>query len=1836
MKNHLILLLFTVLLFTECKQKNRTSYEDVASTNAMLEQYFEAATTGVISAADPLRFILKTAVTVLPENTDLKDLVTLNPAAEGITTLNNGVIITFTPTQALKPDQIYKVKIDLPKLDPKNYKKAIEYEVRTFRQDMSVDRDGFLINDDGSVSMLVGVQTADKVRPENLLRCFSTDADEKDIIEVGDRHYQLDFRYTNAMKKNSFIRYDGKDIYCEAQGSVSMFDVDTKKFGIVYTHFDSGQKDYNIYFSQKLNPKADYTGLITVMGNPAKFSIKNNLLTIHLGQDRQSERIKIQVSKSLTSESGQMLPSSYSFEVDNQVDLPSVQFVSDGHYFPTEGDFKIPVKTRALESVRIFVVEIKQENVKHFLAWQSLSYNDFYNIRMFGKPVFDQVVPLKKAAPDDEGWTVHGLDLTPRLRRNPGSIYHVSLGFGPQNTTLQCREDLKKYKISDNFPATELFTQRDYYGGYGGYYYDEYSWEERNNPCELSFYLDHYPVQKLFISSDFSIIAKKAGSDFHVALNRLMDLSAVSDAEVTLFDMQAEKLGSAKTDSKGFAEFSNLPYEPAVLQISKGSQITYLPLDPAEANSLTEFDVAGDRSEEDTQFFIYTDRDVWRPGDSIYLDVMINKSSGNLPAGLPLTVSFYNPDNLLLEEKIRPIDLNKNQIYSFSFTTATAAKTGVYRCMVNAGPLKMHKNIRIETIRPNTAETVFTFDNTVDNVIYSDKLSGTLKSQYLTGYAISGAKIFTFAKARKIAIPFPEFKDYNFDRGIFDKTMNFALAEVTTSENGSARVAPSDNLKRLNGVLNVSLDTETSLPGGGTNKEGRSIKVSPFQSYIGALRKPGTGWSGNHLPGENIEIELVNITDRGKLSTAVNTLTCRLEKNIEYWWVDKYRLRSNGMYYQDQYWENIKTESKPINGKTKLNYKGGTLSNGAYRVVIKDERSGHETELYFSVYDGKSSIPGSQPYVIEFDVEKDNYTTGEDIKIKLPEIKGAKALISIERGNKVVHKQWTDMEGGKQNISIKSSQDWFPNVYVHVTMIQPYRQIQNDLPLRMYGVRPVKMDGKSSQLKPVTNLPAKMESEKTYNFTVSESEGRPMEYTIAVVDEGLLSLTGFRTPDPYNHFNGKYPLLVKTWDLYKYLIQYFRGQFAGILSIGGDDAYNPDAIAEINRFKPVSIHMGPYRLESGKKNNHSITMPNYIGKVRVMIVACNDSNFGRAEQFIPVKNPLMIQTQFPRALNVTDRVQLPVTILRDDNSIQSATVKIAADQNLVKGLTPSTQVQFGGKDQVRKVFEMEVLNKTGQLDVNMEVTGGGKSMKEQTSLLIHYPNAYSSDVSYRILEPGDKYEWTPTPKGYPEVYHSTVTVSGLKVPNFTRYAAELIDYPYGCLEQTTSAGFGQLYLDKVLTLDPQENRKRLEHLQTAFLKLARMQQSSGVFNYWENNYYHAWSDIYAAYFLIEAQRENYLPQESDMVKKWIKVHTDIANKWALSQTTSKYVYDSESLTQAFRLFTLAKGSRPAKSAMNRFAGGNESRLPMVWWLMAGSYKLSGYDSKAKEMIRKAEDLQKSYNDISDYNSFGEPGRDLAIVVDVLSLFDDEKTRLGQYYDLMVDKINGSSWTSTQTKGYAFIAAYRFFGKSLGIGSKINYTANLTGSLVTYDQNAFEPRTFRIAKADTGKKTVIENKGKSRIYIIQSERFIDNNLYREAASENLGLTVSYSNNVATRSADNAKVGDNITMTVTVSNPNAFAVENLALNVKVPAGWELINPRIYETEQEGNEDNFDYQDFRDDRVYTFFSLSAGARQTYYFRAKAAFGGDYFRPAVSVEHMYKASFHARTAAQRVKVAE
>ena len=282
--------------------------------------------------------------------------------------------------------------------------------------------------------------------------------------------------------------------------------------------------------------------------------------------------------------------------------------------------------------------------------------------------------------------------------------------------------------------------------------------------------------------------------------------------------------------------------------------------------------------------------------------------------------------------------------------------------------------------------------------------------------------------------------------------------------------------------------------------------------------------------------------------------------------------------------------------------------------------------------------------MLSFSIDKDSYEPGETVTAILPASAGGRALVTLENGSSVIQREWIEVSGKEDTkYQFKVTPEMAPNVYLHISLLQPHAQTVNDLPIRMYGIMPVFVTDKQTVLEPQIKMPEVLRPEQAFNLTINEKHGRPMTYTLAIVDDGLLDLTNFKTPDPWNNFYAREALGIRTWDMYDDVLGATAGSYGSMFSTGGDETLKPSD-QKANRFKPVVKFIGPFSIGKGKSRTHQITLPMYVGSVRAMIVAGQDGAYGNAEKTVPVRTPLMILSTLPRVLSTNEEIEVPVNV----------------------------------------------------------------------------------------------------------------------------------------------------------------------------------------------------------------------------------------------------------------------------------------------------------------------------------------------------------------------------------------------------------------------------------------------------------------------------------------------------------------------------------------------------------------------------------------------------------------
>jgi uncharacterized protein YfaS (alpha-2-macroglobulin family) len=283
---------------------------------------------------------------------------------------------------------------------------------------------------------------------------------------------------------------------------------------------------------------------------------------------------------------------------------------------------------------------------------------------------------------------------------------------------------------------------------------------------------------------------------------------------------------------------------------------------------------------------------------------------------------------------------------------------------------------------------------------------------------------------------------------------------------------------------------------------------------------------------------------------------------------------------------------------------------------------------------------------------------------RFPASKNATALITFENGNGVIGQQWMKNLNSFTEYTFEATPAMSPNVYVSISLIQPHGQTVNDLPIRLYGVIPIMVEDPETRLQPVINMPAEVRPLKEFTINIQEKNRKAMDYTVAIVDEGLLDITNFKTPDPWGSFYAREALGVKSYDMYNYVMGSFGSRIESMFAVGGSNNGLDQSKKKAERFMPVVKVLGPFHLDANREASHKVTLPQYVGSVRTMVIAASEGKYGNAEKAVPVREPLMVLATLPRVLSPDETVDLPVTVFAMNESVKKVQVHISSNPNI--------------------------------------------------------------------------------------------------------------------------------------------------------------------------------------------------------------------------------------------------------------------------------------------------------------------------------------------------------------------------------------------------------------------------------------------------------------------------------------------------------------------------------------------------------------------------------------------
>jgi uncharacterized protein YfaS (alpha-2-macroglobulin family) len=1826
-------LLFVVLsfcCFNSCKHQTKPGQViHIMQVDPGFSTYIEEYSSGIIPVTNSFRVKLTTAVATTIENkkvpVDQTKLFNIEPSVKGECNYEDGVF-TFKPTENLEEGTEYKITFSLKNvLDVPAKYEELKFNIYTVKPNFSVSVEGLKTNStdmSGQYSLQGEIVASVPLTSEDVEKIIEAQQGG-DVLpvqwehKVGENRHLFSVRDIKRKDKASSVElsWNGKVVGVNEKGEKEIevpANGEFKLIGINVIH--QPEQQIKLYFSDPLNNSQDMEGLVELRGAWAPELAKvGNQLTVYL-KDRLVGKFDLIIDQNLKNANGQSLPKKIVEEIDFELLKPALRLPGRGVIMPDNGSVIFPFEAVNLKAVDLRIVKVFPSNMIHFL--QNSSLDNTWDMKRVGKLVYSKRIDLvSNEFVNLNKWNAFSIDLSKHISIEKGAIYEVEIGMQKAYSLYVCSQspDKEEDKTYDSNHAVEK--EKEYWENsdtweneYTNRYY--YDWEQRDNPCSKAYYDSDRNIRRNILVSNIGLTVKKGIADnVLVACSDIQTAMPLSGVKLEVYNYQLQSIGTGESDADGFCNIQ-VSQKPFMLVAEQDDQKSYLKLNDNNTLSLSQFDVAGEKIQEGIKAFIYTERGVWRPGDSIYTSVLIDDRYASLPDKHPVLFKLMNTKGQIIQEQIQSID--KKRLLTFRTATSPDAETGIWKATISIGGAEFTKNLRIETIKPNRLKINFTCK---EDLIRSDDQHATaqIESNWLTGIKAPELRNVVDLSLRSGQTKFEDYPLFCFD----DATKVFkyetkTLIDSKSDANGMLSCPLQlGTVSDAPGMLYADFTVRVFEPGGDASIRQFTKQYSPFSKYAGLFVSRANENNGYVEVDENSTVKLTSVNASGAATS--DQLQLMIYKMEWRWWWESSD-QNIGSYISRNNASLVVSKTVDINAKpVSLSKMFAELSWGRYLIVVKSSSGHTASQTVYNkpdfYYEDRAS---NQATMLSFTSDKKKYTVGDNIHISFPAPDKGRALVTIENGTSVLDKFWVNTTAGNNDLKIKAKEEMAPCAYIHISLIQPFGQRNNDNPIRMYGVIPLPVENPGSRLFPVLQIPAEFRPERQVSLTVSEKNGKAMNYTIAMVDEGLLDLTGFNTPDPWAGIYQREALGVKTWDLFDDVLGAFGGRIEKLFAIGGDMNPVDPSKNKASRFKPVVRFIGPFRIEKGQKRTHTLDIPAYSGSVRTMVIAGNDGSYGSAEKTSTVKSPLMLLPVAPRSLGFDEEITIPVSVFAQNASMKNVRVTINCSEHFSILSAKEMNLNFTEIGEKSVEFRIKSAEITGLGAITFTATSGNESTKYEINMPVKSKDLPVSRSVSKLLKSGEELSQPLVPFGVKGSNKAVVTVSGLPSVNLNSRINYLIEYPHGCTEQTVSSVFPQLYLSGIQELSQDQKKQIGFNIQAGISKLTKHQNTDGSFAFWPGMAANdEWLTNYAGHFFCEAELKGFtVPVQ--MKKDWLTYQARMASDW-------KGTLPYQKVVQAYRLYTLALADKPSFSAMNRLR--EDKTMPTAArWFLAGAYAEAGRPEAAWELI----DMRNT-NPEEDFNwfTYGDQTRDRAMLLLCMVRLNDENNMFALYQQI-AQSLNSDDWMNTQTTSFALIAVSKTMEKMNGDKRGLSYNMTIDGKINESFKTSALFSTALTTDLESEQQVKIKNTSAGTVFVNYYTEGIPKAGQSVKINRNLETTVKFvGKDKMPIDITKMKQGTDFMAIVQISNKSNEAVSQCALTFQVPSGWEIRNTRMFNQTTSVTEDTFDYRDFRDDKVCTYFDLKNGGSKTYIVILNASYLGKYYFPNIQTEAMYNKNY-------------
>lgn len=1338
---------------------------------------------------------------------------------------------------------------------------------------------------------------------------------------------------------------------------------------------------------------------------------------------------------------------------------------------------------------------------------------------------------------------------------------------------------------------------------------------------------------RLILITDLGILVKNTQDGGHdVFVQSIRDGRPVSKAVVEVIGKNGLPVLSKFSDATGHARFPSLTgfqreKTPTAYVVRQGTDVSFLPYNWGDRTlNFSRFDVGGVRTQgsgERLQAYLFSDRGIYRPGDEFHIGMIVKSSNwGKDLSGVPLEAAVT--DSRGLEVLKHRFSLSSLGFHEISYKTQENSPTGNYHVRIYIVKDNRRRNllgytsVRVEEFLPDRMRiTTRLSKERRQGWVSPEGLKGLVALKNLFGTPAANRRV---AASITLAPSYPSFRSYS-DHKFFDplrakNTFTERLEDGRTDDNGEVEFdLDLDRFEKATYRLTFLAEGYEAEGGRSVNSES-SVLVSELEYLVGY--KPDGDLRYIHKNSKR-SVEIIAV-DSALRKVEVTELKAHL---FELRYISTLVQQPNRTYKYQSVLKEIPIGEKDLSiPATGLQYTLPTAQPGDYALIVRDADDIELSRVEFSIV-GRANLTRSLEKNAELQVRlnKEDYAPGEEIEIQIKAPYVGAGLITIERDRVYAYK-WFKTQTTATTQKIRVPGDMEGNGYVNVAFVRGADSQEIFMSPLSYGVMPFTVSRKR-RINPIT-LDSPDLALPGEDYRIRYKSEKPGKIVVFAVDEGILQVAGYKTPDPLSHFFQKRALEVRTLQILDLILPEFEMVRAWSSPGGGEGR---EALGKnLNPFKrkrekPVAYWSGIIDVD---KTTREVVykVPDYFnGTLRVMAVAVSADAIGVAEKKAIIRGHFVITPNLPMVVAPGDQFEVSLGVA---NNVEGS----GKNADVILVVRPSKHLEvLGDQKQILKIsegretstsFKLAALNQLGSGSLTFTAVSGPKKAKVTSTLSVRPPMPYRTTLASGYFR-SSKAKVPVTRRMYPHYRTLEASASTLPLGLARGLVSYLKGFPYGCTEQLISQAFPAI----VLRHRPEfgySPKKVRDSMANTIRVLRSRQNAAGAFGFWAaNSHVSDWQTVYAMHFLTEAKEKGY-PVPQDMLNRGFSYLGGLAGAEPSSLSAAR--------ASAYAAYILTRNGMVMTTPIMSLRRHLDRKFPKQWETdltgiyLAASHRLLQQRRQAGSLIRKSKlgDQQET-----DYEAFYDGlVRDSQLLYILARHFPERLKRIqGDEILHIVDPVIKRKYNSISS-AYTILALDAY---AEAVGSpqpgKMDFAEIQSGNKTRplplpgglFPVVRFSDKAEAIDIKDTSGHTIFYQVTTAGFDLAPPKDVVKDGLevQREYRDEN-GKTVT-----------EIGMGSNLDVHVKVRSLGNKRLQNIAVMDLLPGGFEvIIDPSTRDQSQKGNWRS-DYTDIREDRVVIFGSVGPDV-QEFIYRIRATNKGRYAIPPVFAESMYDKTLQAR----------